>query len=459
MRIVHAIHDFLPRHRAGSEIYAFELCRELARRHHVTVVCADYDRSRAHGSVTWRTVDGLPVVEVVNNWVFDSFAETYQSPALNNTLEHILRATQPDVVHVHNLLNLSMDLPDIAHARGIPSVATLHDYTLVCPSGGQRVHLAEEHVCDDIDPDRCARCFPQSPFYSYMAAGRIPRTLTSSAAVVKMADLVRRRLPQVFASIERGVKASRPGKRISAADIGQRLERARRVFDVVDLFVAPSRALGAEYLRLGLAASKLRVSDYGFARFDARPRTSSDPLRIGFVGTLVWHKGPHVLIDAIRDLPADRIAVTLFGDVNVFPDYVRTLRERAGHAPVRFAGGFDHQRTRDVYGEIDVLVVPSLWPENSPLVIHEAFMAGVPVVGSRQGGIPELVTHEKNGLIYDAYSVVALRAALQRLIDQPELLRRFAAELPAVKSIEQDAEEWEARYREVSRGRSNRETV
>jgi glycosyltransferase involved in cell wall biosynthesis len=231
--------------------------------------------------------------------------------------------------------------------------------------------------------------------------------------------------------------------------VARRLEKAREVFDTVDLFVAPSAALGAEYRRLGLPAAKLRVSDYGFARFDAVPRTPGDKLRIGFVGTLVWHKGPHVLIEAIQGLPTEKFELKLYGDPNVFPDYVRTLRELAQNAPVRFMGGFDQSRTREVYAEIDVLVVPSLWPENSPLVIHEAFMAGVPVVGSRQGGIPELVTHDKNGLIYEAYSSADLRAALKRLIDQPDLIRRFARELPAVKSIEQDAAEWEGVYQSL----------
>src|SRR5262249_2123754 len=137
MRLVHAIHDFLPRHRAGSELYALALCRELARRHLVTIVCAEYDPARAHGTVTGRVYDGPPVVEIVNNWRAEQFSDSYRPGAINQALEHVLRATDPHVLHIHNLLNLSFDLPAIAQARGIRSVATLHDYTLVCPSGGQ----------------------------------------------------------------------------------------------------------------------------------------------------------------------------------------------------------------------------------------------------------------------------------------------------------------------------------
>lgn len=162
MRILHAIHDFLPRHRAGSEIYAFELARELGRDATVFVLAAEYDPAAAHGTLRWRWYEGLTVIELVNNWEFGGFEETYSSDRINAQLRHVLDATSPDVLHVHNLLNLSMDLPRIAKERGIAVVATLHDYTLVCPSGGQRVHVSESHVCETIDPDRCARCFHQS---------------------------------------------------------------------------------------------------------------------------------------------------------------------------------------------------------------------------------------------------------------------------------------------------------
>ncbi len=173
LHVLHVIHDFLPRHRAGSEIYAFELCRELARQHHVTVLCAEYDPSRPHGLVAWRVHEGLPVVEIVNNWRCTSFQDTYRSPIVTEQIAHVLRAVQPDVVHVHNLLNLSFDLPGLARARGMPIIATLHDYTLVCPSGGQRLHAAEQHVCDVIDIDRCARCFPESPFHAQLALAKV----------------------------------------------------------------------------------------------------------------------------------------------------------------------------------------------------------------------------------------------------------------------------------------------
>jgi len=449
MILLHAIHDFLPRHRAGSEIYALRLCQTLARRHAVIVLCAEYDPARTHGSLTWRSFEDLPVVELVNNWTFSSFEETYRSSSLDTTLEHVLRAVQPDVLHVHNLLNLSMELPRLAKGRGIPTVATLHDFTLVCPSGGQRVHMAEQHVCYQIDTARCARCFTESPFYRQMAFARVAGRSRRFGAATDIGRKLLRRLPAATRSVERAVNQA-VGHSISSQLIEARLEAARTVFEAIDLFVAPSAALAADFERFGLPANKLEVSDYGFTTLPRLPRTESNGrLRIGFVGTLVWHKGVHVLLEAARQLPPDRFEVKLFGDVNTFPDYTATLRALAQGLPVQFMGAFDNEQASTVYAEIDVLVVPSLWPENSPLVIHEAFMAGVPVVGARQGGIPALITHDVNGLLYDAFSPAALAAALGTLIDDPERLGRLAAAAPTIKTIEDDAREWEARYERV----------
>jgi len=441
LRLLHAIHDFLPRHQAGSEIYALHLCQTLATRHDVFVVCAEYDPTVRHGTIRWRAFEGLPVIEIVNNWDFGSFEETYLAPRIMAQLEHVLDATRPDVLHVHNLLNLSFELPRRARARGIATVATLHDYTLVCASGGQRVHAAESHICETIDPERCSRCFAATPFRAQMTAAAVARA-PGGGVLRRVAETARRVLPVLTDAAARRI----PTSPATAGDISVRLARARQVFAEVDRFVAPSAALGAEYLRLGLDPQRLEVSDYGFVHQPAVERFEhSGPLRIGFVGSLVWHKGAHVLIEAARRLHGS-YEIVVYGDPRVGPEYhARLTRDAAGLA-VRFAGAFARDEVPGVFGDLDVLVVPSLWPENSPLVIHEAFMHGVAVVGARQGGIPGLIEEGVSGITYEAFSPDALAEVLQRLVDDPGLAARIAAAAPEVKSIDEDAREWEERY-------------
>ncbi len=445
LRVLHAIHDFLPQVQAGSEIYAFELCRELLNRgHHVTLVCAAFDPARQHGHVTWRVVGGLPVVEIVNNWTGATFEDTYRDPVITSRLASVLDAVQPDIVHIHNLLNLSFDFPRLVRQRGIRSVATLHDYTLVCPAGGQRIHTAESHVCHSIEVDRCARCFGESPFGARAAWGRFANGRPFARALTLAARTVRLAMPNLAVN----AAARLPSVAVSTAVIEERLQAARSLFDEIDLFVAPSESMRSEFVSLGVPAERIKVSDYGFRSIETRrePGPGDGPLRIGFVGTLVWHKGVHVLIDALRDLPAGRYSVEIFGDLTVFPAYVADLRQRAAELPVRFAGPFAPDDRADAYRSIDVLVVPSIWLENSPLVIHEAFMAGVPVVGSDIGGIPGLVHHGENGLLFSAGDASALGGALRSLVDDRGLLERLAARRTPIKTIDEDAAEWEAAY-------------
>jgi glycosyltransferase involved in cell wall biosynthesis len=452
VRILHAIHDFLPRHRAGSEIYALHLCRQLSDRHDVSVVCADYEPGRRHGHVTWRLYDGLPVIEITNNWRCDSFRETYESPVLADRLEHVLRAVQPDLVHVHNLLNLSFDLPSMARHHGASVVATLHDYTLFCPSGGQRVHVADQHVCHTIDPQRCARCFRESAFGAQIAISRLAAD-TSMRPAFGVAARLARRFPSAAGRLADGLKRL-PAMTLSARDIEERISAARSTLEQIDVVVAPSASLASEFTRLGVNPAKIRTMDYGFIPLVRGVARTPLParLRIGYVGTLVWHKGVHVLVDAVRRLPSSSYELRIFGDLDVFPRYVADLRRSAEGLPVRFMGRFEERDVSGIYQQFDVLVVPSLWLENSPLVIHEAFMAGVPVVGARIGGIVDLIEDGRTGLLYDPADTGALAAALRNLLETPRRLNDLSVGVHTrthVRTIAEDADAWNDLYHQV----------
>ena len=215
-------------------------------------------------------------------------------------------------------------------------------------------------------------------------------------------------------------------------------------------------ALAGEFRALGLDASRLRVSDYGFRAFaGSRGRAASDEetLRLGFVGSIAWHKGVHVLLDAVRRLPNEGWTLKIFGSTAVSPDYVASLEKQAAGLPVAFEGAFSRGDMEAALAQIDVLVVPSIWLENSPLVIHEAFMAGVPVVGARIGGISDLVRHGENGLLYESQSAPALAELLRGLLADRDQIRRLAAAAPAVKTIEDDVRDWESTYADLVRRR------
>jgi glycosyltransferase involved in cell wall biosynthesis len=450
LRVLHAIHDYLPRHQAGSEIYVAQLCAAQRRAGlHPAVVSAEFDPARQHGQLTWRSHDGVPVAEVVNTWQFANFEGTYGDAVLTATLGHVLDIVQPHVLHVHNLLNLSFELPALARARGIAVAATLHDYTLVCPSGGQRVHRDESHVCHRIDAERCARCFPASPFHTQLRYGQIARR-APLRALGRLASAMRTMAPSITTAAGDALGRT-TGATLDASAIERRLAAARTAFADFDVAVAPSASLAREYMALGWSVDRLSVSDYGFAPVPRQLRIA-DPggrLRLGFVGTLVWHKGADLLVDAVRQLPADQVELLIFGDTSVFPQYSDALRQRAADLPVRFMGRFDHDHVDAIFAQMDVLVVPSRWLENSPLVIHEAFMSAVPVVGAAIGGIVDLLDHGRHGILVQPDDAGALATALRGLIESPSRLHGLARLAPRVKTIEQDASEWSQRYQSI----------
>jgi glycosyltransferase involved in cell wall biosynthesis len=114
-------------------------------------------------------------------------------------------------------------------------------------------------------------------------------------------------------------------------------------------------------------------------------------------------------------------------------------------------GRYDHQEVDRVLSAVDVVVVPSIWYENAPLVIGEAFLAGKPVVMAVFGGMQEWVEDEVNGLLFRQRDVDDLRRKLARFIADPGLVGRPARNCPAVKSIDRDAWGMEERYRALVR--------
>jgi glycosyltransferase involved in cell wall biosynthesis len=214
-----------------------------------------------------------------------------------------------------------------------------------------------------------------------------------------------------------------------------RWEAMRALGSQVDLFLAPSRHLAEELVRFGLPAERVRHCDYGFATegFQRRADLPERCRRFAFVGSLVRHKGVHVLLEAFRSMPGDA-SLDVNGPLHYDPAYSEGLRRLAAHPGIRFPGAAAPERIPRLLAGVDCLVVPSIWQENSPLTVHEAFLAGVPVVASRLGGNVELLAGG-GGLLYDADDPADLARRLRRLYDEPGLGRRLAAAAPAVKPM------------------------
>jgi glycosyltransferase involved in cell wall biosynthesis len=174
-------------------------------------------------------------------------------------------------------------------------------------------------------------------------------------------------------------------------------------------------------------------------------------LRIGFIGTLSYHKGAHVLAEAVRKLSADkRFKVKIYGALEQFPEYAEILRAIAGEDErIEFCGTFPHDKIGEVLNGIDVLIVSSLWYENTPLVIHSAQAAKVPVVATNLGGMNEVVINGVNGFLFEKGDAGGLAEIILTLCNNASLVERLSNHARTPKSILTYADELEELYSEV----------
>jgi len=241
------------------------------------------------------------------------------------------------------------------------------------------------------------------------------------------------------------------------ADIELREETLRGAVAGVDRFIAPSHFLREKMIRWGLPEKSVIFSDYGFTlpgSAGLSVHEKGGAFTVGFVGTLSPHKGVHVLIDAFRILQkAVRrpVALRIYGNRSHFPSYVAQLDRLAEGLPVEWAGPFDDGGRDAAYGSLDTLVVPSVWWENSPLTIHEAFQRSLPVVVSDLGGMRELVADSR--LRFRAGDRKALAGCLKALALDDALCRETARNAPKVKTILEDARWTLDLYRDLSAAR------
>lgn len=462
MRILFVIHNFPPAHAAGSETYAFHLAREiqaLGPDYSVRVFTTDNRPSDAPYSVRRYVIGGISVTEVNQRQDHHRFAGSFEDRRIEDLFEAELRLFQPESVHIHHLIHLSAGIVNRIPPE-VPRVMHLHDYWLSCGRGGQRLDEAGK-ICTTVDLAKCARCLAGN-YADISVPGRfaervewfVPDPVRAAApGGGGVRRLVRSLLPVAPRTI------GLPPKYLPAEvqkDLVRRREVLKALPSRIDRFIAPSRFLKDELVNCGLSAEAIVISDYGFA-----PAGSADMARhqrggvftVGFAGTLSPHKGAHVLLEGFRLLQKKvhrPVVLRICGNRNHFPSYVRQLDRLSSGLPVEWAGPFDDSSRDEAYGAMDVLVVPSLWWENSPLTIHEAFQRGLPVAVSDLGGMRELVAEGEGGVRFRAGDPASLAAALAPMVEDEPLRRKIAAAAPPVKTISEDARWTLSLYEELS---------
>lgn len=399
MKVLQVIHGYPMRYNAGSEVYTQTLAQALAARHSVHVFTREENPFAPDDALRDDVDPDDPRVRlhVVN---MPRHRDRYRHVGVDQRFAEVLDRVRPDVVHVGHLNHLSTSLLGEAASRGLPIVFTLHDYWLMCPRGQfMQMFPADPQdlwaACDGQEDTKCARrCYAR-----YFSGD--PAADAQDTAV--WADWV-----------------------------GRRMAHVREMTEHVDVFLAPSRYLLDRFQRdFPLPASKLRYLPYGFdrARLAGRQRTPGEPFTFGYIGTHIPAKGIHQLLVAFGQLRGEP-RLRVYGRPR--GQDTAALRAIAAGLPggaadrVEWLPEYRNQEiVPDVFDRVDAIVVPSVWVENAPLVIHEAQGAGVPVITADVGGMAELVHPEVNGLRYRHRDPDDLARQMQRFVDDPALASRL----------------------------------
>jgi glycosyltransferase involved in cell wall biosynthesis len=453
MRIALVAHGFPLLERTGVENHCAALAAAFARGGHtVEVFVPRAEPGLPELSQRRELRDGYAITWLTLNQPARNAAEHLERPFAARAFGQFLDRERPQVVHFQHVRKLGVALLEEVGLRALPCVYTAHDYEPIC----HRTTLLRPDFerCTTLgDPRACARC---DRAVSYLNALGSLGDYHAGALAGQLDREQSEALRQLL------MDTTEPG---SASSVRVERERAQldarraRAFAQVDLVLAPTRFLADRLVEGGLARERIELHSCGIdtARLAelAPPRTSA-PLRFGFVGGLEKHKGPHVLLEAWRSAGSPG-GLALWGD-STDRVYVDALRKRASELGARWGGAFDARQLPQVLEQVDVLVVPSLWFENAPFVIREAFAAKRPVIASRVGALGESVRDGIDGLLVEPGDAEALAEALRRCSREPGLLARLGAGIGPVVRIEEQAVGLLARYGELLRARSEART-
>ena len=407
-KILFVAHNHPDLHPGGTEIFAHGLFRTLRERHGneaLFLACVNQvHRERLPGTLlqaTGRAADELLL------WTghFDRFMlSQIDLHGVVPELERLLRETRPAVVHFHHLLLIGVEALQLVR-RILPEAAiavTLHDYYLICANDGQMTTTEARRLCHGASPDSCAACFPE--------VGR-----------------------DRFVMRELFLK---------------------QALSLADRFISPSAFLKQRFVAWGLPVERIEIVANGIAEAPPAPHrplaASGARNRFAYFGHLNPYKGALVAIEAARRLAANTRApfsLALHGSTDFQTDAFKAeLAAALAAAPmVRASGRYRHDDLPALIAEADWVVVPSIWWENAPLVIAEAFRHGRPVICSNIGGMAEAVRDGVDGLWFRAGDPAHLAERMEEAMSA-DLWNRLVGGIRPSRSLAEAADDHAAFY-------------
>lgn len=378
-KIIICCNAYPPAFIGGAEFIAHNQAKVLSKQGYDVLVFAGMpDASKKQYSVSKDTYEGIKVVRVClhpKDYSSDFFSFTHKE--VDNIFESLLEKFSPDIVHFHNINGLSVGIIEIAAKKKIKTVMTLHDYWGICHKN--TLIKKEGVICEK--PGVCEEC---QAFISDNQWQKVPSILRRDFITLQLS--------------------------------------------LVDEFISPSFYLANRYEKELSLGKSIRVIPNGIdiSKFKELTKCTSSKVRFTYIGTLGRHKGIHIIIEALELLKdINKIHFHFVGVGEQKKWLEKTVAERNLSEHVSIWGKVENANIGKVLEKTDVLVLPSIWPENQPVTITEAMAAQKPVIASNIGGIPELVDHGKTGYLFEPGNPKALVSQMNKFISNPSLIEKF----------------------------------
>ena len=407
MRFLFTLHNFLPEPTFGAEEVCIQQMKQLLKLGHTVGL---YYSCNSEASPAILESKGLKNIQLYRRKILDTRAQVLLSawkPRQGKHFAQVIDNFSPDVIIFHHLVRLSLDLPMVARRKGVPSIYYMHDYYPVCPS--YSLLTPDDRICSGGNVFKCPRCL----LGSRLNLGQMSNHPLITAGIPFMA--MRSRLIN-------------------------RLEKD------IDLCISPSHSLLQEHSVRGFTPANSMILPYPRPVTNGKPMncTSRNSVRFGFLGNPRRKKGIHHLTQAFSNGLSDSLVIRGFPNELSLESFKRLFPNLRARLEL-----FNSDRS-SFYNNVDVVVVPSIWLENQPMVIIEAFQHGKPVICSDLGGMPEMVEHDKSGLIYRAGDPEDLREKAGYLARNPSEVARLAASIPAWPTVEEHVDRLLAAIRSIS---------
>jgi glycosyltransferase involved in cell wall biosynthesis len=362
----------------GADTFFFKTCDLLAERGH-DVAHFSIKHPQNHPSpfanyfVEGFTEEGVKHLSMTRKAkVF--FNGIYSFDA-KDRLSQLLEDFKPDLAHAHSFnYQLSPSIFDAFRKSGIPLVLTLHDYHIICGAGTLYV-----------DGALCERC----------RGGRHYNLLRHSCYWNFPASLM--------------------------ATLSHYVHDARQSWSVPSKLLAPSRFLQGKLIEFGIPASSIAHVPI-FIDFSEEPvENKCTPEYVLYFGRLAQNKGIEVLLEAVKTIDCKLL---LIGE-GPLSSWVEEQCAASSGKVRRIAFVSSREQLRQYIEQAAFSVVPSVWYENQPATILETYAVGRPVIGSRLGGIPELIDEECTGLLCEPGNAADLAEKIRFMLERPELCREW----------------------------------